>query len=208
MHAGRQWDLCDLYGLSRFTLTLHSFIEAGHSPSHTFSQNHRHGVDRSFECFVQLLAVAVANGRQYKLREIVERVIRFYAESHSRELLSAQAFNDRLQSLLSARASPRPHSNHPEGECDIIAGNEQISRLPFAVSVEQGTNRVAAQIHVGLRFCEQHALTRQRYLRDLCARLGAKAAATPQRKQSVNEHEPEIMPGHFVFPPRIPEPNY
>jgi len=48
----------------------------------------------------------------------------------------------------------------------------------------------------------------QRNFGDLAARFVAKTASACALKQSVNEHEPEIMPGHFILSPGVPEPDY
>src|SRR5947207_10598315 len=116
-------------------------------------------------------------------------MIRLYAKPHSRKLLSAQPFDDRLQTLLATRASSRSDTNRSERERDVIASDNQIRFVRLAVVVQQRSHRVPAQVHERLRLYDQHTLPSERRIRNPRIRFIAEPAATGAFKQSINEHE-------------------
>ena len=189
-------------------LAFHPLVKACHRSRDAFRQNHFDGIGPAIKSPMQPLEIALANRRKDKTRKVGERVFRSYAESDSCDFLSTESFNDRFQTVLSARASSRSYANRSERQCDVVACYQEIRRAPVAVAFKQRSNRISAQIHEGLWLRQQNALTCKRNLSDLRIRLIAKATAAGSLKQSVNKHEPEIVPGHFVLPSRIPEPNY
>src|SRR6185369_830757 len=105
----------------------------------------------------------------------------------------------------SACASARPDANHSERQRCLVTGNDHIRGVALTVTIEKRPYRIPAEIHEGLRFYEQYLLPGQRDFGDLASRFVAKTASACALKQSVNEHKPEIMPGHFILSPGIPE---
>ena len=161
------------------------------------------------ERLIQHAAVALGIGDKHKSCEILDRMIRLNAKPYASELLSAQAASMIDFSPFCPPALPRGlHANHSERQRYLVTRNDQIRGVALAVTIEKRPYRIAAQIHEGLRFCQQYLLPASVTSATFAPDFVAKTASACALKQSVNEHEPEIMPGHFILSPGIPEPDY
>src|SRR5262245_38564245 len=134
-------------------------------------------------------------------------MIRSSPEPHSRELLSRQPLDDRFQTLLPTGAASRPYPDHAQRYRDVVAQDDEVGSPAFPKTLEKQLYRVSAEIHVSQRFRQCHPLRGQRYFGYLGLQLPAELTAAGSLHKPVNEHEPEIVPGVFIFPARVAEPN-
>src|SRR4051812_15031992 len=79
-------------------------------------------------------------------------VLGFDTDAQSRELVRAERRDDVLQALLAAARTALPQSYRAERERDVVADDEEVARRlePLAL-LREARDRLAAQVHVGLR---------------------------------------------------------
>jgi hypothetical protein len=83
-------------------------------------------------------------------------------------------------------------------ECEIVADYDQRWFGAFVLRI-QTTDRVATQIHVGLRFDQRHAPIFNQRARDQGLAFAPLDANAGCGSQFINEHEPQIVSGLRVF---------
>lgn len=73
------------------------------------------------------------------------------ANSDSRKILTAQAGNDGIHTLVSARAASLPKTNLAQGQVDVVMDDEEVveGNLEF---LHQQMHGLAARVHKGSRF--------------------------------------------------------
>jgi hypothetical protein len=124
------------------------------------------------------------------------------ADFQAWKAIGAEVLEDRTDAVVASVGAFFAEAEISQWEGGVIINDEHLRRLPL-VEGEDLLHGAAAEIHEGLRL-EQQGASRELGEVGLPLRLGFEGDACLGR-QTVQHHEPDVVPGHFILPPRISE---
>src|SRR5919205_894581 len=128
------------------------------------------------------------------------------ADAKAHELVRAERRDDVLQALLAAARTSLPQTYRAEGERDVVADDEKVARsLEPRALLRETRDRLAAQVHVGLRLYQLDRAAFQIGATDERPALGALNNRVRLPRQKVDEHEAEVVARPLVTLARIAE---
>jgi hypothetical protein len=126
------------------------------------------------------------------------------AEADSGEFLGAQMLDDALHALLPARAAVLADAQGSQWEVHVVENDDDLAWRNL-VEARQRADRLAAEVHVGLRLGEDHreAIDRTRSHPGLALFL-VKAQAV-RGGQGIHAAEADVVAGGLVSVLRVPQ---
>src|ERR687889_87713 len=131
-------------------------------------------------------------------------VLRPDADAQARELVRAERRDDVLQALLPAARARRPEAHGAEREGDVVADHDEVaSRLQLGALAQKARDRLAAQVHVGLRLDQLDRAPLKLGPPDERPALRALDLRARLPRQKVYDHEAQVVARPLVALARI-----
>src|SRR5713101_4201863 len=182
----------------------HAPVEPVHSAMRAFGQDRLHRFGRLRHHLRGDFQLVPAHRAKHIGGQVAHRVFRLNAQSHARELVSAERANQRLQPIVPAGAAALTDAEHAPGQRDIVVDHDHLGRVTLE-PLQQLAHRQAAHVHIRLGLGQQDFLPSQLPPPDVRFRLRPFDANCAALRQPVHDKKTQVVRRPGVFRAGIAE---
>src|SRR5919107_40440 len=196
-----------VFSIHHLPLTIYRLaVELRHCLFNAVAYDGAQRLGAALQNFFDLRVLRAREAFEHVGRRVSHGVLGPDADAQARELVRAERRDDALQPLLPPARTARPKPHRAEGQRDVVAYDEQVyGRLEPRALLREARDRLAAQVHVGLRLDQLDGAPLDLGPPDERPALGALDERVRLPRQKVDEHEAEVVARPLVTLARVAE---